>query len=132
MTAISGRESGFCYAFLNRCGLVGYKTMTEPMRPEVQEVVDFALKGAFLFGSEPPEGLDLKVVSNWPKDLLDAGPDGKDYGDLKDGEATFGGIRAVEGGKVYGVLSRNIEMNKQSRRLERLLTGRKGVYEQRN
>jgi hypothetical protein len=103
--------------------------MAEPMREEVQEVVDFALKGDFLFGSEPPEGLDLKVVSNWPKDLLDAGPDGKDYNDLKDGDATFGGIRETEGAKVYGVLSRNIEMNKQSCKLERLLTGRKGVYE---
>ncbi len=95
----------------------------KPMREDVQEVVDFALQCNFLFASEPPEGLDVKVVSSWPKDFIDAGPDGKDYKDLEDDDSTFRGICSEEISETYGLFSRDRQKNSEAARPRRLITG---------
>jgi hypothetical protein len=98
---------------------------TKNFREEVQEVIDFALQCHFLFGNAPPEGLNVKVVSEIPKESWDAGPDGKDYNDLKDDEHEFSGIRSMETRKVFGVLFKNKNKNSEIEQVTQLfLNGR--------
>jgi len=89
-------------------------------REEVQEVIDFAFQCHFLFGNSPPEWIDVKVVSKIPKDSLDAGPDGVNYKDIKEGELDFRGIREIKISEAIGLFSRDIKKNSDSYRVEQL------------
>lgn len=84
----------------------------EKFRDDVQKVIDFAMQCKFLFGDTPPKGIDVKVVPEIPKDTWSAGPDGKNYKDIGEGELEFCGIREIENAKVYEEVFK--EKNKES------------------
>ncbi len=89
-------------------------------RTDVKEIIDFAFQYNFLFGNAPPENLEVKVVNEIPKDSLDAGPDGKEYRTLEEGEIEFRGIREIKISEAIGIFSRDSKKNAESKRVEYL------------
>jgi len=97
---------------------------TDAMRPEVQEVIDFAMGCRFFFAGEPREGLDVEVVSEIPEDFAHAGPGGKRYQDLEADEWTYQGIREDQMAAFLAALSEDSRKKKEAAPVWRLLMGK--------
>jgi hypothetical protein len=95
---------------------------------ELQEVVDFALKGDILFGDVRPSDLDIVVIERPPKDWWDAGPDGKDYSELGENEWTYRDIVEEERSLIIKELSSDENKNKLSNQIIKFLSEKEKIY----
>lgn len=100
----------------------------EKFSEELQEVIDFALNGKFLFSSVKPDNLDVVVVEQTPADWLDAGPNGKNYSKFNEDEWTYRDIVSEHRCPAVGVLSRDETKNKLSDQIFNLLSEQEKLY----